>query len=71
MFKNIPKGQYAVNVLHDENRNGKIEKGFIFPIEGVGFSNFKTIGFTNRPNFIKASFDLSEDKTINVKMVYF
>jgi uncharacterized protein (DUF2141 family) len=70
-FANIPKGQYAVNVLHDENRNGKIEKGFIFPIEGVGFSNFKTIGFTNRPNFIKASFDLSEDKTINVKMVYF
>lgn len=70
-FANIPKGQYVVNVLHDENRNGKIEKGYIFPIEGVGFSNFKTIGFTNRPNFIKASFDLSEDKTINVKMVYF
>jgi len=70
-FTNIPKGKYAVNVLHDENRNGKIEKGFILPIEGVGFSNFKNIGFTNRPNFIKASFDLSEDKTINVKMVYF
>jgi uncharacterized protein (DUF2141 family) len=70
-FANIPKGQYAVNVLHDENRNGKIEKGFIFPIEGVGFSNFKTIGFTNRPNFIKASFDVSENKTLYVKMIYF
>mgnify|MGYP001457237895 CR=1 FL=1 len=23
-FKNLPKGKYAVNILHDENNNGKI-----------------------------------------------
>ncbi len=70
-FENIPKGKYAVNVLHDENRNGKIEKGFILPIEGIGFSNFETIGFTKRPNFLKASFDVNENKYVNVKMIYF
>lgn len=69
-FKNIPLGKYAVNILHDENKNGKIDKGFILPIEGIGFSNFQSIGFTNRPNFSKASFELKENKTINVKVIY-
>ena len=59
-FKNIPTGKYAVNILHDENKNGKIDKGFILPIEGIGFSNFQSIGLTNRPNFSKASFELKE-----------
>ncbi len=70
IFKNLPKGKYAVNILHDENKNGKIDKGFILPIEGIGFSNFQSIGLTNRPNFSKASFELKENKTINVKVIY-
>ena len=69
-FKNIPSGKYAVNILHDENKNGKIDKGFILPIEGIGFSNFQSIGLTNRPNFSKASFELKENKSINVKVIY-
>ena len=69
-FKNIPSGKYAVNILHDENKNGKIDKGFILPIEGIGFSNFQSIGLTNRPNFSKASFELKGNKTINVKVIY-
>lgn len=69
-FKNIPSGKYAVNILHDENNNGKIDKGFVLPIEGVGFSNYQSIGLTNRPNFSKASFELKEEKTINVKVIY-
>ncbi|MDA3905768.1 MAG: DUF2141 domain-containing protein [Bacteroidales bacterium] len=39
-FENLPDGTYAVNILHDENNNGKIDKGFLFPKEGVGFSNY-------------------------------
>lgn len=69
-FKDIPKGKYAVNILHDENKNGKIDKGFILPIEGIGFSNFQSIGLTNRPNFLKASFELNENKAISVKVIY-
>ena len=69
-FKNIPTGKYAVNILHDENKNGKIDKGFILPIEGIGFSNFQSIGLTNRPNFSKASFELKENKSISVKVIY-
>ena len=42
-FKDLPMGKYAVNILHDENKNGKIDKGWVLPIEGIGFSNFKLV----------------------------
>ena len=69
-FSNLPLGKYAVNILHDENENGEIDKGFILPIEGIGFSNYQSIGLTNRPNFSKASFELKENKRISVKIIY-
>lgn len=69
-FKNIPSGKYAVSILHDEDKNGKLRKPFIIPKEGIGFSNFSSIGLTNQPNFSKSSFDLKEDKTIRIKMIY-
>lgn len=71
VFKNLPKGTYAVNILHDENKNGKIDKGFMLPEEGIGFSNYAKIGLGNKPNFKKASFELNTDKKISVKVIYF
>ena len=70
VFSNLPEGIYAVNILHDENSNRKIDKGFMLPIEGIGFSNFHSIGITNRPNFIKASFELFSNNEINIKIIY-
>ena len=69
-FKNLPQGKYAVNILHDENNNGKIDKGLLLPKEGIGFSNYQSIGLRNRPNFSKASFELNADKTIDVTVIY-
>ncbi len=69
-FNNLPKGRYAINILHDENKNGKIDKRFILPIEGIGFSNYTSIGLTNKPKFSKASFELNSDKEINIKVIY-
>lgn len=69
-FKNLPKGKYAVNILHDENSNGKVDKGFLLPKEGIGFSNYQSIGLRNKPNFSKASFELNADKTIVVTVIY-
>ena len=69
-FSNLPEGDYAVNILHDENNNGKVDKGFVLPKEGIGFSNYASIGLTNRPYFKKASFELKQNKTIKVKIVY-
>lgn len=69
-FEDLPAGKYAVNILHDEDNNGKIKKGFILPKEGIGFSNYQSIGLTNRPNFLKASFELKGNKSILVKVIY-
>lgn len=69
-FSNLPQGKYAVNILHDENKNGKIDKGFILPVEGVGFSNYQSIGLTNRPNFEQASFLLKKNEVVEVKVIY-
>jgi uncharacterized protein (DUF2141 family) len=70
IFENLPPGKYAVNILHDENDDGKIKKGFILPKEGIGFSNYQSIGLSNRPRFSKASFDLDSNKTIHVQIIY-
>ncbi len=70
VFRNLPAGRYAVSVLHDEDRNGKIKKGFILPKEGVGFSNYKTINLSHRPSFQKASFELQKNRNVWVKIIY-
>ncbi len=69
-FENLPAGKYAVNTLHDENNDGEINKGVIFPIEGIGFSNYSSIGLFNKPIFRKASFNILNDKTIKVNIIY-
>lgn len=70
IFENLPTGKYAVNILHDENMDGKIKKGFIMPVEGIGFSNYQSVGIGNKPKFSKASFDVFSDLKINVKVIY-
>jgi uncharacterized protein (DUF2141 family) len=70
IFKDLPEGKYAVNILHDEDNNGKIKKGSILPKEGIGFSNYQSIGIGNKPKFSKASFTLESDLKIKVKVIY-
>ncbi|HIP49447.1 MAG TPA: DUF2141 domain-containing protein [Lutibacter sp.] len=69
-FDSLPQGKYAINIIHDENSNGKIDMGFLLPKEGIGFSNFKKLNIFNRPNFSKASFKLDTDISINIKTIY-
>lgn len=69
-FFDLPSGRYAVNVLHDENQNGKIDKGLILSKEGIGFSNYEKIGLLNKPNFSKANFELTKDCRKRIKIIY-
>lgn len=71
IFKHLPKGRYAVNILHDENENGKIDTGMFLPVEGVGLSNYKSINLMNRPNFEKASFQLNSNMQQEITINYF
>ena len=69
-FENLPEGTYAVNILHDEDKNGKIKMGWVLPKEGIGFSNYESIGVFNKPEFSKASFELRSDTAIQIKIIY-
>jgi len=69
-FKNLPEGEYAVSILHDENQNGKIDKKWLYPTEGVGFSNMTSINLLNRPNFKKTKFKVEANKQIKIKIIY-
>ena len=40
VFQNVPEGAYGVTVVHDENKNGKLDFNEMgMPIEGYGYSN--------------------------------
>lgn len=58
-FEDVPWGEYAVTVMHDENGNDEIEKNFLgIPKEKVGMSNIRG----GIPSFKRAVFSLSEDQ---------
>ncbi len=68
-FKNIKPRNYAVVVVHDLNSNKFIDKSFIgMPKEPIGLSNFKAIGFNNRPTFKKALVAVTRSGTVSVKL---
>jgi len=55
-FDPIPAGTYAVACFHDENGNGKLDRGlFGIPKEGTAASN-DAKGFMGPPSFEKAMF---------------
>lgn len=66
-FVNIPKGNYAISIFHDENKNGKLEKNFMgIPTEDYACSN-NAKGFMGPPKYEDAQFDLNKDSQIEVK----
>lgn len=68
VFKNLPKGEYAVSFVHDENDNKKMDTNFLgIPKEDYGCSNNAT-GFMGPPKYDDAKFNLHSDKTISIKI---
>ncbi len=73
VFRDLPQGEFAIALYHDENDNGRLDKGLMgIPKEGFGFSRNAKATF-GPPNFTKTAVELtSEDETlaIDVKMRY-
>ena len=54
VFENVPEGDYAVSVLHDENGNGEMDSNVVgMPKEGFAFGN-NAMGTFGPPSFEKA-----------------
>ncbi len=68
IFENLPKGEYAVSFVHDENDNKKMDTNFIgIPKEDYGCSNNAT-GFMGPPKYDDAKFQLTKNKIIDIKI---
>lgn len=66
----LPPGEYAIAVIHDENGNEKFDFNFIgIPKEGYAFSNNAKALF-GVPKFDNAKFALQDDKEVTLQMVY-
>jgi uncharacterized protein (DUF2141 family) len=59
-FDGLPHGNYAVAVIHDENRNSKLDTFAGIPREGFGFSRNPVIRFS-APRFEAARFAVTGD----------
>ena len=71
-FDGIAAGTYAVSVLHDENRNGRLDKNLLsMPTEGYGVSNDHTRAM-GPPRWEPARFSLGagETKTLSIALRY-
>lgn len=70
-FKNLTAGNYAVAIIHDENKDGELNTNFLgIPKEGFGFSN-NEIGTFGPPSFKKAAIKLQKNTVISIKIRYF
>jgi uncharacterized protein (DUF2141 family) len=67
----LPPGKYGVVVLHDENKNEKLDRNFLgVPTEGFGFANNPPV-FLTAPSFERATVAVTCPVTsIDVKIIY-
>ncbi len=70
IFKDVPAGDYAIAVAHDENNNEQMDfNEYGMPLEGFGFSN-EAQAETGPPEFDAAAFDASEDTEEYIEIIY-
>ncbi|MGI9240794.1 MAG: DUF2141 domain-containing protein [Verrucomicrobiales bacterium] len=70
-FKNLPFGDYAIAVLHDEDKSGEMTYRMrVLPGEGFGFSNNPKV-VAKSPSFKSAKISFSKgDQKTKIKLKY-
>jgi len=70
-FDEVPPGEYAIAMYHDENDDGKLNKGlFGIPKEGYGVSN-NVSHATRAPRFVEARFQFDGlSRTVSIRVHY-
>jgi uncharacterized protein (DUF2141 family) len=67
----LPPGKYGASVLHDENRNGQMDRSFGVPVEGYGVTNNPKPAL-RAATFEEALFTLPKDgKEMTISIQYF
>ena len=69
-FNNLPNGNYAIKLYHDENANQKMDFNLLgIPTEGYGFSN-NARGVMSAPKFAAQLFVLKDGAGQRIRVVY-
>jgi len=69
-YSDLKPGIYGIAILDDENKNEKMDYGWVLPKEGFGFSDYYHTGMT-RPKFEQFDFVLkNEEKAVEIKIRY-
>lgn len=70
-FKNVQPGTWAIAVIHDENKNGKMDTNFLgIPKEGYGAS-LNPRPSVGAPDFEDASFTVKQgDRAFKIRIKY-
>ena len=64
----LPEGQYALAIYHDENGNEELDTNWLgIPKEPIGFSNSKMKAF-GPPKFKECAFHFKADKQIQISL---
>jgi uncharacterized protein (DUF2141 family) len=67
-IKDLPEGEYALAIYHDENGNRELDTNWLgIPKEPIGFSNSKMKTF-GPPGFDDCSFYFKADKEIQISL---
>jgi uncharacterized protein (DUF2141 family) len=70
VFEQVPAGTYAISVIHDSNRNEKLDTNFFgVPKEGFGFSN-DVMGKFGPPSFEKAKVIVESSTSFRIHVRY-
>jgi uncharacterized protein (DUF2141 family) len=70
VFENVPVGNYAIAIMHDENNSSEIDfNEYGMPLEGFGFSN-EAMGEMGPPDYDQASFSADNDTNLSVTLIY-
>lgn len=67
-LEDLPEGEYALAIFHDENGNDKLDTNWLgVPVEDIGFSNarMKTFG---PPHFKECAFKLQQPSEIQISL---
>lgn len=65
----LPEGEYAVTMYHDQNSDNECNRNFIgIPKEPYGFSN-NIKPKMSAPKYKDCKFTLSENKILNIKLI--
>lgn len=70
-FDDLPYGVYAITVMHDENKNLKVDTNILgIPKEGYGFSN-NARNLFRAPRFHEAAFEVkSPHQLMRIELIY-